>query len=154
GEGTRKKTKVGETQIRHELQILDRAFRYAVERGVLRFVPFIEKPTEDNVRTQEIPLEEFPAILAAIKSADARDFCEWLLLTAMRPKGTRALRWEWFAPETWTLKVPSEKGGQAREFAVEGSLRRVFERRLAARRLGCAFIFHQGGEALDERRVR
>lgn len=73
---------------------------------------------------------------------------------AMRPKGTRALRWEWFDGGAWTLKVPSEKGGQAREFAIEGSLRRVFERRIAARRLGCPFVFHQDGEPLDERHVR
>ena len=29
----------------------------------------------------------------------------------------------------------------------------MVERRLAARRLGCPFLFHQDGEALDERRV-
>lgn len=154
GEGTARKAKVGDKSIREELAILNRAFTYAVERRVLHYAPFIEKPTADNVREKEIPLEKFPGILAAIGSPDARDFCEWLLLTAMRPKGTRALRWEWFDGDTWTLKVPSEKGGQAREFAIEGSLRRVFERRLAARRLGCPFIFHQDGEALDERRVR
>jgi len=155
GEGTARRASVGDKSIQHELAILNRAFTYAVERRVLHYAPFIEKPTEDNVREQEIPLEKFPAILAAmIDSPDARDFCEWLLLTAMRPKGTRALLWDWFDAKTWTLKVPSEKGGQAREFAIEGSLRRVFERRLSARRLGCPFVFHQDGEALDERRVR
>lgn len=160
GEGTNRRTSkglpfpAGETAIRRELEILDRAFRYAVERGALHYAPFIEKPSVDNVREKEIPLEEFPAILAAIESTDARDFCEWLLLTAMRPKGTRALRWDWFDVKAWTLKVPSEKGGQAREFAIEGTLRRVFERRLSARHLGCPFIFQQDGEAMDERRVR
>lgn len=72
----------------------------------------------------------------------------------MRPKGTRALLWEWFDGDAWTLKVPSEKGGQAREFAIEGTLRRVFERRIATRRLGCPFVFHQNGKTLDERLVR
>jgi hypothetical protein len=154
GEGTARRTKVGETTIRRELEVLSRAFRYAVERGVLRSAPFIEKPAEDNVRTQEIPREKFPAILAAITCSDTRDFVEWLLMTAMRPKGTRALRWEWFDKVTWTLKVPSEKGGNAREFAIEGTLRDVFERRLAARRPGCPFVFHAGGRELNEEKVR
>jgi integrase len=154
GEGTKRNAKASETSIRRELEILNRSFRYAVERGVLRFAPFIEKPNVDNVRGQEIPLEEFPAILEAVACRDTRDFCEWLLLTAMRPKGTRALRWEWLDRQTWTLKVPSEKGGTAREFAIEGTLRQIIDRRLAARRPGCPFIFHHDGEALDPRQVR
>ena len=154
GEGTRRNAKAGDTSIRRELEILNRAFRYAVERGVLRFAPFIEKPKEDNVRGQEIPLEQFPAILAALPCPDTRDFCEWLLLTAMRPKGTRGLRWEWFDRKSWTLKVPGEKGGNAREFAIEGTLRQVIDRRLVARRPGCPFVFHKAGEELDPRQVR
>ncbi len=154
GEGTDRKTKVSDTAIKHELGILNRAFTYAVERGVLRYAPFIEKPTEDKVRDKEIPLEKFPAILKALFCSDTRDFCEWLLLTAMRPKRTRALRWDWFDRRAWTLRVPSEKGGLAREFAIEGSLRQVFERRLAARRPGCPFVFHKDGRELNEERVR
>lgn len=154
GDGTARGAKVGETSIRRELEILNRAFTYAVERGVLRYAPFIEKPNEDNVRGQEIPLEKFPAILAALPCSDTRDFCEWLLLTAMRPKGTGALRWDWFDRETWILSVPSEKGGNARAFAIEGTLRRVIERRLAARRFNCPFIFHRSGQQLTAKRVR
>lgn len=154
GEGTKRKAKASETAIRRELEILNAAFQYAVRRGVLRYAPYIEKPTVDNVRGQEIPLEKFPAILAAIECDDTRDFVEWLLLTAMRPKGVRALRWEWFDRDDWTLKVPSEKGGNARQFAIEGSLRRVIERRLAARRPGCPFLFHRAGAVLGEDRVR
>ncbi|MDQ5871811.1 MAG: tyrosine-type recombinase/integrase [Acidobacteriota bacterium] len=154
GEGTARRTKVGETSIRRELEILNAAFQYAVRRRQLRYAPYIEKPTEDRVREQEIPLEKFPAILSAIACPDARDFCEWLLLTATRPKGVGRLRWEWFDRETWTLSVPSEKGGNARAFAIEGTLRRVIERRLAARRLDCPFIFHRRGRPLGAKQVR
>jgi len=154
GAGTARHQKVGETAICRELEILNAAFQYAVKRQVLRYAPFIEKPKEDNVREKQIPLERFPAILAALPCSDTRDFCEWLLLTATRPKGARALRWEWFHRETWTLSVPSEKGGNARKFSISGTLRRVIERRLAVRRLDCPFIFHHDGKALDERQVR
>lgn len=154
GQGTARGAKVGETSIRRELEILNRAFTYAVERGVLRYAPFIEKPKEDNVREREIPFERYGGILAALPCSDTRDFCEWLLLTATRPKGARALRWEWFDSGTWTLSVPGEKGGNPRAFAIEGTLRRVIERRLAVRRLGCPFIFHRAGRELDARQVR
>jgi hypothetical protein len=150
----RRLEKVSDTSIRHELEILDGAFRYAVRRRVLAFAPFIEKPTEDKVREKEIPLEAFPRILAAIDCPDVRDFEEWLLLTAMRPKGTRELRWDWFDRKAWTLRIPSEKGGNAREFAIEGSLRRVIERRLASRRLDCPFIFQHRGRELKQDRTR
>jgi hypothetical protein len=54
----------------------------------------------------------------------------------------------------WTLRVPSEKGGNAREFAVEGTLRVVIERRIAKRVLGCPFIFHRNDQKLGARQVR
>lgn len=151
------KVAVGDTTIRRELEVLSAAFNNAKRRGVLRFVPFIEKPIVDNVRRQEIPLEQFPAVLAAMVDEDARDFVEWMFLTATRPKGIGGLRWEWFDSgdeSAWTLQIPSEKGGNAREFAVEGTLRTVIERRIAKRVLGCPFIFHRNGQKLGARQVR
>lgn len=53
GAGTARRVKVGETAIRRELEVLNRAFTYAVERKVLTYAPFIEKPTEDNVRERK-----------------------------------------------------------------------------------------------------
>lgn len=155
GQGSKRGAKAGPLGIRRELEILETAFRYAVKRRALAFAPYIEKPGGENVREVEIPLADFPRILRAIAGDDVRDFVEWLLLTAMRPKGVRAFLWAWFDSKAWTLKVPSEKGGNAREFSIEGSLRKVIERRISRRRLDCPFIFHDGeGRALDARRVR
>lgn len=60
------------------------------------------------------------------------------------------LRWDWLDTRAWELRVPSEKGGNAREFAVEGSLRKVIDQRIARRRLDCPYIFHHKGWALGE----
>jgi len=155
----RRKEKVSETSIKHELEILDGAFRYAVRRRVLAFVPFIEKPKEDNVRKKEIALPDYVKVLGKIGCPDVRDFAEWLLLTAMRPgfnspDGVCALLWESFDKQAWELSVPSQKGGDARSFAIDGSLRRIFERRLAVRRLDCPFIFHHRGRRLKGDRTR
>jgi integrase len=157
GQGSKRGAKVGPMGVRRELEVLETAFRYAVKRRVLAIRPEIEKPSGTNVREVEIPLGEFPRILAALAviSAHISDFVEWLLLTAMRPGAVRAFRWEWFDQKAWTLSVPSHKRGVAREFSIEGTLRKVIERRIARRRLDCPFIFHDGeGQALDARRVR
>jgi integrase len=154
GEGTKYGKKVGETAIRRELEVLRAAFNYAVRRRVLPFAPFIEMVGDDVVRGKEIPLEKVPAILEAMEHEDTRDFAEWFFLTATRPKGIGALRWEWFDSKTWELRVPSEKGGNARVFAVEGAMRAVIERRISRRRLDCPFIFHRDGASLDARQVR
>ena len=154
GEGTRDGRKVSDTTIKHELGVLNVAFRHAVKRRVLHFAPFIEMPTEDKVREVEVPLEKVPAILKAMADEAARDFVEWFFLTATRPTGIGALRWEWFDGKTVELRVPSEKGGNARHFAIEGRMRKVIERRLARRRLDCPYIFHRDGVQLDARRVR
>jgi hypothetical protein len=66
GDGTARRKKVSATSIRRELEILSTAFNYAVQRRVLHYAPFIEKPKVDNVREREIPLEAFPGILAAL----------------------------------------------------------------------------------------
>jgi hypothetical protein len=96
--------------------------------------------------------ETLKNLLGQVRALEFRP--EHVDLYKERRKRGEALRWEWFDGRTWTLMVPSEKGGQAREFAIEGSLRRVFERRLAAPRLGCPFVFKKDGKALIERHVR
>jgi integrase len=144
---------IGDTTIARELEVLSAALHYAVKRRQLLALPFIEKPNEDNVREVEVPLDAFPKLLVEVGRlcTDVRDLVEWLFLTGTRPKGARELRWEWFDQKTWTLRVPAEKGGSAREFAVEESLRPVIERRLFSR-LSCPFVFsHRGRQHRQDR---
>ncbi len=155
GQGSKRGRKVTPTAVRRDLEILETAFTHAVKRRVLAFKPVIEKPGGDNVRNVEIPLDKFPKILAALRSEHVRDMVEWLLLTAMRPAAVRAFRWEWFDEKAWTLKVPAHKRGNAREFSIEGSLRRIFERRMARQVPGCPFVFHDGkGMPIRAKRLR
>jgi integrase len=154
GEGSKRGRSVGPAGVHRELEVLRKALRHAVERGVLVYAPHVPMPdVHDNVRDVEIPLPEFPRILAAIDSDDVRDFVEWLL-TATRPKGVRGLKWSWFDAKTWTLRVPAEKGGSARQFAIVGTLRTIIERRIARRQLGCDLIFHRDGEPMRPKRTR
>jgi integrase len=151
------KVPVGDVTIRRELECLTRAFTYAVERGDLRAKPIIVKPSNSEPREVEPPLEAVETALRAMTNADARDFVEWFLLTAMRPIGIGRLAWHWLDTskrDAWTLSVPSEKRGNAREYAIDGSLRTIIERRRFAKREGCPFIFHSAGRRRDARWAR
>ena len=54
--------------------------------------------------------------------------------------------------ETETIRLHSShaKTGHGRVLAVEGSIKDIVARRIAARRLGCEFIFHRGGRRMGE----
>ncbi len=149
--------KVGLKAIKNELTILSQAFTYAQKRGVILSKPFIEKPTVDDERKKEIPIEMYfgeKGILAAITNPDARDFIEFMLLSARRPKGIGALLWDWYDGKKGILKVPEEKKGNPTVFSVRGLLKGVFDRRIAARRPGVPFIFHLNGGPANERTIR
>ena len=151
GEGTRDGKKVGEKAIKNELGILTTAFKEAVKDRLLMFAPFIEKPRGSSERKKEIPVQAYYGkILPAMTDSDNRDFVEWMLLTARRPKGIGELRWEWWNEKKATIQMPEEKDGNPTVFSVRGWLQRVFDRRLAARRPDCPFIFHRGGEPMDD----
>jgi integrase len=157
GEGTKRGRKVGLKAVKNELTILSQAFTYARHRGAILSMPFIEKPTINDERKKEIPVEAYygeEGILAAIDHDDARDFIECMLLSARRPKGIGELRWEWYDAEKGILRVPPEKKGNPTVFSVRGLLKKVFDRRIAARRPGVPYIFHFRGGVATEKSIR
>jgi integrase len=157
GDGTKRGRRVGLKAVKNELTILSQAFRYARQRGAILTVPFIEKPTIDDERKKEVPVEAYygeKGILAAIENDDARDFIEFMLLSARRPKGIGALRWEWYDAEKGILRVPPEKKGNPTVFSVRGLLKKVFDRRIAARRPGVPYIFHLRGDLATDKNIR
>jgi integrase len=70
----------------------------------------------------------------------------------MRPKEIRSLSWSGFDRETWILRLHAKdaKTGHGRVLALEGQLRAIVERRLAARRLACDLIFHRDGHPVGD----
>lgn len=142
--------KVKPATVHRELEVLDGAFRCAVEEGTLRFRPHVPKPTVDNVSEREFPKERLGELLAALRKRDevVADLVEFISLTARRPEGVRRLTWSLFDAATWTLRIPAEKRGNPVLLGLDGTLRAVVERRLAARHLGCDLIFHRGGRRM------
>src|SRR5437016_5749745 len=72
----------------------------------------------------------------------------------MRKGEISKLEWTTFDRETWTLTLPGRitKNRRPRRLALDGPLRAIIERRLAARRLDCRLIFwrpHRGAPTLN-----
>jgi integrase len=137
--------------INHEVKALARALSLSVEMGLLNHAPKLPLLPEQNARQGFFERAEFGAVLAAIEDSDLRDFCEWFFLTGMRPGEIRSLTWEGFDAETMTLRLHARdaKTGIARGLSLEGSYRKLIERRIAARRLGTNLI-HRGGAPLGD----
>jgi integrase len=70
----------------------------------------------------------------------------------MRKGEIAKLTWEAFDREAWTITLAAKdaKTRKPRTLAVEGPLRAIVERRIAARRLDCPLVFHRSGEPVRE----
>jgi integrase len=98
-----------------------------------------------NARQGFLSWADFGALAGQLEDADVRDYLEWFWWTGMRPNEIRQLSWPMLDRETWTLNLDpkADKIGAGRVLAVDGPLREIIERRLKARLVGCALIFHR-----------
>jgi integrase len=148
---TRKEQKAAPGTIDRETEKLNRAFSLAVQEGKLAFRPAVPKllrPNE-NARQGFVEKAQLETIKANLDDPDVVDLVEWLATTGMRKGEALSLSWESFDRETWTLRLPAKdaKTGHGRVLALEGVLKAIIERRIAARRLDVPRIFHRRGHA-------
>jgi integrase len=138
--------------IKRQLGILRRAFRLAVESWVLSTVPHFPSVADSPARQGFFSKSDFEDLLSHINNTDLEDYLQWFYLTGMRPGETKSLTWANFDREEWTIRLPAHiaKSGKGRLMAVEGDLRAVVERRVAARRLDCTLIFHRKGKPIGD----
>ncbi len=83
---------------------------------------------------------------------DLQDFMNWFFYTGMRPKETKSLIWASFDREKWTIRLEAKnaKTKKARKLVIDGELRNIIQRRIAARRLDCPLIFHRRGRSVGD----
>ena len=121
---------------------------------MLTYAPAIPCLTVQNARQGFLSRADFEALLASMTDPDVRDFADWGFWTGMRKGEIAAVTWAALDRDgdRWTLRLHAKdaKTGHGRALALEGPLRLVIERRLAARRLDCALIFHRDGEPIRE----
>ncbi len=140
--------------VKRALEAIRRAFALATEAGTVTYAPAIPSLTVQNARQGFLSRADFEALLANITDTDVRDFTDWGFWTGMRKGEIGALTWEALDRDgnRWTLRLHAKdaKTGHGRTLALEGPLRNVIERRLAARRLDCPLIFHRDGQPIRE----
>ena len=138
--------------INRELEGLRRAFALAVEAQTLVTIPMFPSLPEDNARQGFFERADFQAVLDHLRDSDVKDFCDWFYRTGMRPGEIRSLTWDTLDRETWTLRLHARdaKTRRGRAIALAGEVRAIIERRVKARRLDCALIFHRGGKPFGD----
>ena len=99
-------------------------------------VPKFPSLPERNARQGFLERADFQAIMKNVSNTDLRDFCEWFYWTGMRPGEIRSLTWAAFDKETRTVRLHAKdaKVGYGRAIPLEGELRAIIGRRMAARR--------------------
>jgi integrase len=144
--------------VNRELELLRQSFRLAARTTPPRVtrVPFVPMLKVENARQGFLSRADFEALLAALADPDVRDFVEWGWWTGMRKGEVAKLTWEMFDRETWTMNLDprAAKTGRGRVLALEGPLRTIVERRLKARRLDCALVFHRTSKGEPGQPVR
>ena len=130
--------------------LLREAFRLAMRRRRLSFVPEFPRLRVDNAREGFFSKPEFFAVLSNLGDQDIADYMEWFYWTGMRPGEIRSLTWQAFDRETWTLRLHARnaKTGKGRVLALEGPLQEIIQRRMRARRFSCDLIFHRNGKSV------
>ncbi|MBY0277931.1 site-specific integrase [Candidatus Binatia bacterium] len=134
--------------IRIEVHLLARAFRLAVRSRRLpeRLQPRIDNLPPDNSTVREgfVTREEMEAICAHLPK-DYADVVEFLFHSGWRIGEARKLQWSSWDRTTraFRLRAADSKTKRPRFLPCAGLLEPVIERRLAARVLGCPWVFHR-----------
>ncbi|NOU08627.1 MAG: site-specific integrase [Nitrospira sp.] len=153
----RQKEGAANATINRELEPLQRAFSLALENETLAFAPQFPSLPEDNARQVFFNRADFLKVVANLKvrgkiDTDLQDFMNWFFYTGMRPKETKSLTWAAFDKEKWTIRLEAKnaKTRRSRKLAIDGELRNILQRRIAARRLDCPLIFHRRGKVIGD----
>jgi len=147
--------------INRTLQVLSQAFRLAIRRGHLSRVPHIRRLNEaDNVREGFFDEAEARAVLLNLPDDGLQDFVLFGRLCGWRKGSISKLPWNSVDLEADEILLPGKyvKHRKPLKMAIEGELKKVLERRAAARsfeRNGVAeiseFVFHRGdGRPINE----
>jgi integrase len=139
--------------IRIELALLSKAFTLAVRAKKLRSKPYIPKPEGDasRVRSGFFSRSEVEALCTHL-DPDLADVVTFLFFSAWRVGEVRTLQWRDYDRQEQSLRLRPEhsKNKHGRVLPLVGELAALLDRRLAARRLDCPYIFHRDGQAIGD----
>jgi integrase len=142
--------------INRSTQLLKQAYKLAVERKKLSFIPVITRlPESGNVRKGFFSEAEFRAVARHLPEY-LKDFATFAYHSGMRRGEIASLLWEDVDGDVIRLRAENAKNGIARSVPIEGELSEVIERRRIARQVKkedapvkvSAWIFHHDGNPI------
>ncbi len=147
--------------VNRELAALRRAYRLALQNGVLAFVPPITTLKEDNVRSGFLERDHLTAVCRHLKTDEADAAC-FMFVTGWRSVSeVFSLTWtqvDW-AGGFVRLEPGTTKNREGRAFPLTPELRALLERRLdvtkrceRAQSRIIPFIFHRAGRPIRSMR--
>lgn len=141
--------------VNNELSALRRAFRLAIDKGLLAVMPKFTLPKVANARSGFFEEGEFAALLLEL-AADVRDLVQFLRATGWRRDEGRLLPWAAVDREAGTIRLEDarSKSGKPRvfPFGLAPSLTALIDARWAAR--DGLYVFHRDGQPLGIGAVR
>lgn len=139
-----------------ELALLGRAFTLAVQARQLgrNRLPHLPKLAQDESRVRQgfFSREEVEALVKHLP-ATLGDLVLFLFYSAWRVGEVRTLEWRDYDRVTGVVRLRAEqsKNKRPRVLPVDtGELAAIIERRQAARRLDCPYVFHQHGRRIGD----
>ncbi len=148
-----KELKLKPATINKHLATLRRAFTLGVENRKIGkgAVPDFPSLSENNARQTYVGPADVDRLIRELP-ADVDDLVDWLHGSSQRWGEAVMMEWSMFHHDTWTMRIPGSltKNELPREFPIVHHLRPIIERRLAARRLDCPYIFHRNGKPLGD----
>jgi len=139
----------------NELSALRRAFRLAIDKGLLSVAPIFKLPKVPNARSGFFEDGEFAALLLELPD-DVRDLVQFLRATGWRRDEARLLMWSSVDMKGGTIRLEEarSKSGEPRvfPFGLAPTLKLLLDGRWAAR--NGLYVFHRNGHALGIGAVR
>ena len=123
--------KLSPQTVKHVLNLLTWIVNYGVKRGLCEPIKFhIQKPTVNNLRTEDLTADEVRRLLAAIEKDEnkaAQGIMKMALFTGMRRGELFRLQWEDVDFDRGFINIRGPKGGKDQQIPLNDSAREVLE---------------------------
>jgi len=156
GSSGKEKPRLSNAKINRETEILNRAFKLAVEEGRLAYSPKIPMLPENNARRGFFERAELEAIVEHLPEPLA-EIARFAYASGWRRGEITGLRWENVDRGAKEIRIYTSKNGEGRVLPLDETLWQLIERRWAARsyRFGSEaaiseHVFHQSGKPFGD----
>jgi integrase len=115
--------------VKHVLTLLQRVINYGVKKGLCPGIGFkIEKPKVDNLKTEDLNMEQMADLLAALEEDYDLQVCNLMrlaLFTGMRRGELFKLQWQDIDFDRGFILIRDPKGGRAQKIPLNQAAREV-----------------------------